>query len=89
MLERNPVAQVRGEQRLADRRNPTDGIWFEIEFVNTDDGIGCGLALFIFYRHRCTERNAVRPRGPGDRQCGPMPELVRVRPRARCSPLLR
>ena len=56
ILKRNPVSHVRGEQRLADRRNPTDGVRFEIEFVNTDDGIGFGPRLFILHRHRCAER---------------------------------
>src|SRR4029077_19545193 len=62
ILKRNRVAHVRGEERLADRRNPTDGVRFEIEFVNTDDGIGFGPAFFIFYRHRCAEANTVRCR---------------------------
>jgi hypothetical protein len=48
ILKRNPVAHVRGEERLADGRNPTDGVRFEIEFVNTDDRIGFGRAFFSF-----------------------------------------
>jgi hypothetical protein len=40
IFKRNPVAHVRGEERFADRRNPTDGVSFEVEFVNSDDGIG-------------------------------------------------
>src|SRR4029077_9941383 len=47
VVEFNPVAHVRGQQRLAERRNPTDGVSFEIEFVNTDNGIGFGRAFFI------------------------------------------
>ena len=35
---------------------------FEIEFINTDNGIGFGRAFFILYRHRCAERDAVRRR---------------------------
>ena len=62
ILEGNPVALIRGQQCLADRRNPTDGVRFEIEFVNTDDRIGFGPAFFIFYRHRCAEANALRRR---------------------------
>src|SRR6266700_5258360 len=62
ILKRNPVVHVRGKERFADRRNPTDGVRFEIEFVNTDDGIGFGPAFFIFYCHRCAEGNAVRCR---------------------------
>src|SRR6267378_3367367 len=60
IFKRNPVTHVRGEERFADRRNPTDGVRFEIEFVNSDDGIGFGPAFFIFYRHRCAECHAVR-----------------------------
>src|SRR2546430_17733592 len=37
VVEFNPVAPVRGQQRLAERGNPTDGVSFEIEFVDTDD----------------------------------------------------
>jgi hypothetical protein len=58
----NPVSHVRGQQRFADRRNPTDGVRFEIEFVNTDNGIGLSPAFFIFHRHRCAEGNAIRRR---------------------------
>ena len=35
---------------------------FEIEFVNTDNGIGFGRAFFILHRHRCAERDTVRRR---------------------------
>src|SRR5947207_13719613 len=59
ILKRNPVAHVFGQERFAGRRNPTDGVRFEIEFVNTDDRISFGPAFFIFYRHRCAEGNAV------------------------------
>src|SRR5882724_12521527 len=62
ILKRKPVAHVHGEERFAYRRNPTDGVRVEIEFVNTDDGIGFGPTFFIFYRHRCAEGNAVRCR---------------------------
>ncbi len=37
VVEFNPVAHVRGQQRLAERGNPTDGVSFEIEFVDADD----------------------------------------------------
>ena len=37
VVEFNPVAHVRGQQRLAERRNPTDGVSFEIEFVDADN----------------------------------------------------
>src|SRR6059036_2086782 len=60
IFKRNRVAHVRGEERLSDGRNPTDGIRVEIEFVNTDDGIGFSPAFFILYRHRSAEGNAVR-----------------------------
>src|SRR5439155_27332656 len=38
VVDFNPVAHVRGQQRLAERGNPTDGVSFEIEFVDADDG---------------------------------------------------
>ena len=37
VVEFNPVAHVRGQQRFAERRNPTDRVPFEIEFVDADD----------------------------------------------------
>ena len=36
VVEFNPVAHVRGQQRLAERGNPTDRVSFEIEFVDAD-----------------------------------------------------
>src|SRR5439155_21817941 len=57
--ECNPVAHVRGQQRLAERRNPTDCVSFEIEFVDTDDGKRFCRAFFILHRRRCAERDAV------------------------------
>jgi hypothetical protein len=37
VVEFNPVTHVRGQQRLAERGNPTDAVSFEIEFVDADD----------------------------------------------------
>src|SRR6266487_4671233 len=37
VVEFDPVAHVRGQQRLAERGNPTDSVSFEIEFVDADD----------------------------------------------------
>jgi len=37
VVEFNPVAHVRGQQHLAERGNPTDGVSSEIEFVDADD----------------------------------------------------
>ena len=62
VVEFDPVAHVRSQQRLAERRNPTDGVRFEIEFINTDDGKGFNQAFLTFYRHRCPESHAVRCR---------------------------
>ena len=37
VVEFNPVAHVRGQQRLAERGNPTHGVSFEIVFIDADD----------------------------------------------------
>ncbi len=89
ILERNPVTHVCGEERFADRRNPTDGVRCEIEFVNADDGIGFSRTLFILHRHRCAESQRYSTARPEDRQREPMPEFVPIRPRAHRSCLLR
>src|SRR5215475_10545205 len=60
VFEFNPVTRISCQQRFADRRNPTDGVAFKIEFVDTNDGKRFGRAVFIFYRYRRAERNAVR-----------------------------
>jgi hypothetical protein len=31
------VAHVRGQQRLAERGNPTDGVSLKMEFIDADD----------------------------------------------------
>ena len=62
VLDSNPVTHVPGQQRLADRGNPTDGVSFKIEFIDTDDGKRFSRAFFILHRYGCAKRDAVRRR---------------------------
>ena len=50
VVEFNPVAHVGVKEGLAERRNPTDGVSFEIEFVDTVDGKRFRFAFLILHR---------------------------------------
>src|SRR5581483_3252284 len=60
VLKTDPVAHVGRKQRLANGRNPTDGIWFEVQLVHSDDSKRLNGAFFIFHRYGCAKRNAIR-----------------------------
>jgi len=60
VIEFNPVAHVRGQQRLADWRNPTDAVPFKIEFVDADNRKRFSRAFLILDCYRCAKRDAVR-----------------------------